>query len=154
MDELQLPRDFSDFLRLLNSARVEYLLVGGYAVGLHGYPRATGDMDILVAADPENAEKVVRVLLDFGFSPDTINQEMFEKQRQVVRMGRPPVAIDVLTSASGIDFSECYSRRQQRTIDGVEVSVIDLADLRTNKQASGRPKDLDDLENLPSPSDA
>ena len=99
MDELQLPRDFSDFLRLLNSARVEYLLVGGYAVGLHGYPRATWDMDILVAADPENAEKGVRVLLDFGFSPDTINQEMFEKQRQVVRMGRPPVAIDVLTSA-------------------------------------------------------
>jgi hypothetical protein len=148
MDKLPLPRDFKDFLQLLNSAGVEYLLVGGYAVGVHGYPRTTGDLDIWVAANSTNADKITRVLLEFGFSAETVKPEMFTKADQVVRMGVPPVAIDIITSASGVDFTECYAHRQIRTIDGVTIPVISPNDLKANKQASGRPKDLDDLENL------
>ena len=149
MEQLPLPRDFKDFLQLLNLAKVEYLLVGGYAVGVHGYPRTTGDLDIWVAATPANAEKIAQVLVDFGFSTESVKPEMFTKVRQVVRMGVPPVAIDVITSASGVDFADCYARRQMQTIDGVEVTIIHPDDLKANKKASGRPKDLDDLENLP-----
>jgi hypothetical protein len=130
MEEMLLPPDFRDFLRLLNSAEVEYLLVGGYAVGLYGYPRATGDMDIWVAANPANAEKVARVLCEFGFSAATVKAELFQKPDQVIRMGVPPVCIDVITSASGVDFSACYARRNVQMIDGIEASVIDLDDLK------------------------
>src|SRR3972149_6754780 len=130
MEQLPLPRDFKDFLQLLNSADVEYLLVGGYAVGVHGYPRTTGDMDIWIAANTKNADKVTRVLLAFGFSAETVKPEMFTKANQVVRMGLPPVAIDVITSAAGVDFTSCYSRRRIQTIDGVDISVIHPDDLK------------------------
>ena len=93
--------------------------------------------------------KIIRVLLNFGFSAETVKSEMFTKADQVVRMGLPPVAIDVITSASGVDFADCKTRRAMQTIDGIEVPVIHLDDLKVNKKASGRPKDLDDLENLP-----
>jgi hypothetical protein len=149
MDKLPLPPDFKDFLQLLNSAEVEYLLVGGYAVGLHGYPRTTGDMDVWIAANSTNAEKVAGVLVDFGFSVQTVKAAMFTAPNQIVRMGVPPVAIDVITSASGVDFAACYARRRTQSIDGIEVPVLHLDDLKANKKASGRPKDLDDLENLP-----
>jgi len=149
MEQLPLPRDFKDFLQLLNSADVEYLLVGGYAVGVHGYPRTTGDLDIWVASSLANADKLTRVLLDFGFSAETVNTGMFTKPNQVIRMGVPPVAIDVITSATGVEFDACYPRRQIQTIDGIDVAIIHPDDLKTNKKASGRSKDLDDLENLP-----
>lgn len=149
MEKLPLPPDFKDFLKLLNSEAVEYLLVGGYAVGNYGYPRATGDLDIWIAANAVNAAKVARVLLQFGFSAEAVTAEMFSKPDQIVRMGVPPVCIDVITSASGVDFSECYARRNVRMIDGVEVNIIHPDDLKRNKKASGRTKDLNDLENLP-----
>ena len=149
MEKLPLPADFKDFLRLLNSAEVEYLLVGGYAVGHYGYPRATGDMDIWVAASASNAEKVAEVLRKFGFSAATVKPEMFSKPDQIVRMGVPPVCIDVITSATGVDFTDCYARRNVRIIDGIRVNIIHPDDLKRNKKASGRTKDLNDLENLP-----
>lgn len=149
MEKLPLPPDFKDFLRLLHSEGVEYLLVGGYAVGNYGYPRATGDLDIWIAANNVNAAKVAQVLLQFGFSAQSVNADMFSKPDQIVRMGVPPVCIDVITSASGVEFSECYVRRNIRMIDGVEVSIIHPDDLKRNKRASGRNKDLNDLENLP-----
>ena len=149
MEKLPLPPDFKDFLQLLNSEGVEYLLVGGYAVGNYGYPRATGDLDIWIAANTVNAAKVAQVLLHFGFSAESVNPDMFSKPDQIVRMGVPPVCIDVITSASGVDFSECYARRNVRMIDGVEVNIIHPDDLKRNKRASGRNKDLNDLENLP-----
>lgn len=149
MEKLPLPADFKDFLQLLNLAKVEYLLVGGYAVGHYGYPRATGDMDIWVAATPSNAERVADVPHRFGFSSATIHAEMFSKPDQVVRMCVPPICIDVITSASGVDFSDCYARRNIRAIDGVEVNIIHPDDLKLIKQASGRSKDLNDLEILP-----
>lgn len=149
MEKLPLPPDFKDFLRLLNSEKVEYLLVGGYAVGHYGYPRTTGDLDIWVAASASNAEKVAEVLRQFGFSAATVKAEMFSKPDQIVRMGIPPICIDVITSASGVDFAGCYGRRNVQIMDGVEVNVIHPDDLKRNKKASGRSKDLNDLENLP-----
>ena len=142
-----LPPDFKEFLQLLNSHKVEYLLVGGYAVGYYGYPRATADMDIWIHATPENAERLVNVLTEFGFSD--ISTEIFLKESQVIRMGVPPLRIEVLTSISGVNFSECYLERSTVSIDEIEISLISLEHLKANKKASGRYKDLDDLEHLP-----
>ena len=134
---------------MLNSSGVEYLLVGGYAVGYHGYPHATGDMDIWIHLHRENAEKVVGVLREFGFDVPGLSPDLFLQEDQVVRMGSPPVRIEIITSASGVSFSECYAERVMGNIDGVDISIIDLKHLRINKRASGRHKDLNDLENLP-----
>lgn len=149
MERLPLPPDFKDFLQLLNSADVKYLLVGGYAVGIYGYPRATGDMDIWVAATSENAAKLADLLPQFGFAAESISAEMFGKPDQVVRMGVPPICIDIITSASGVDFDACYARRNTTVIDEIQVNIIHFDDLKQNKKASGRNKDLNDLENLP-----
>lgn len=149
MATIQLPPDFKDLLRLLNSEQVEYLLLGGYAVGYYGHPRATGDMDIWVACNRLNATRLVAALRKFGFSQAGVSPEMFLEERKIFRMGMPPLRIELLTSASGVDFSDCFGRRTVDVIDGVEVSLIGREDLKTNKRAAGRTKDLADLENLP-----
>lgn len=146
---VRLPADFKEFLQLLNSHQVEYLLVGGYAVGYHGYPRATADMDIWVALHPANARRLVTVLKEFGFDVPELSDDLFLKEDQVIRMGLPPVKIEIITTASGVQFDECYAERVVDEIDGVEVNLIDLEHLKINKKASGRHKDLNDLENLP-----
>lgn len=133
----------------MNSKRVEYLLVGGYAVGYHGYPRATGDMDICVAINPSNAEKVVEVLREFGFGLPEISPELFLSEERIVRMGIPPFRLVVFTSISGVNFDECYAGRIVDVVDGVEVNLINLENLKVNKHASGRAKDIADLQNLP-----
>ena len=106
-------------------------------------------MDIWIAATPSNAEKVVRVLRQFGFSAASVKPDMFNTPDQIVRLGIPPICINVITGASGVEFAECYSRRNVRPIDGIEINIIHPDDLKQNKKASGRPKDLIDLENLP-----
>lgn len=147
--EAELPFDFKEFLKLLNSKTVEYLLIGGYAVGYHGYPRATNDIDIWIAVNPENAVRMVEVLREFGFDNPELSVDLFQKIPSIVRMGFPPMRIEVTTSISGVDFDQCYAERIIDTLDGIEVSIISLARLKQNKQASGRFKDLNDLENLP-----
>jgi predicted nucleotidyltransferase len=147
MDTILLPPDFREFLRLLNSHGVRYLLVGGYAVGIYGYPRATADMDIWVATDSENVEAVLVALAEFGFAE--VAPELFAKEEQVLRMGVPPLRIELLTGVSGVGFEDCYLRRTVVNLGEVEVSLIGLDDLKTNKAASGRHKDLNDLEHLP-----
>ncbi len=149
MATIHLPLDFKEFLRLLNDQRVEYLLIGGYAVGYHGYPRATADMDIWVARNPSNSDKLLAVLKAFGFDNPALSPDLFLKENQIVRMGVPPVRIEITTGISGVDFEECYAKRVIDELDGVEVSLIDLEHLKINKKASGRHKDLADLENLP-----
>jgi predicted nucleotidyltransferase len=149
MATIRLPRDFKEFLQLLNAHQVEYLLIGGYAVGYHGYPRATADMDIWIAVHPQNAEKLVSVLRQFGFDLPELSADLFLKENQIIRMGVPPVRIEVTTTISGVTFGECYAQRVVDILDGVEVSLIDLEHLKINKKASGRYKDLNDLENLP-----
>jgi hypothetical protein len=144
-----LPSDFKEFLKLLNSRQVEYLLIGGYAVGYYGYARATADMDIWIAIHPDNAKKMVGVLRDFGFGVDNLTPQLFLSENKVIRMGLPPFRIEVLTTISGVDFADCYSRRTVDVLDDISVNLIGLAELKINKQASGRFKDLDDLEHLP-----
>jgi predicted nucleotidyltransferase len=146
--ELLLPRDFKEFLQLLNSERIEYLLVGGYAVGFHGYPRPTGDLDVWVAMEPATATTLVAALTKFGFGSAGATKELFLTPDRVVRMGEPPVRIELLTSISGVNFSECYGRRVTATLDGVSVTVISKQDLIANKKAAGRDRDRDDVRQL------
>ena len=135
-------------MKLLNSHRVEYLLIGGYAVGYYGYPRATADMDLWVGIHQNNAEKLVAALREFGFNVPQLSVNLFLKAEQIVRMGVPPLRIELLTTISGVRFENCYSERIIDVIDDVEVHIINLKHLKQNKQASGRHKDLDDLQNL------
>jgi len=134
---------------LLNARKVEYLLIGGYAVGYFGYPRATADMDIWIAMNPANAEKIVTVLKEFGFDLPDLSTELFLKEWQIIRLGVPPVRIEISTSISGVDFSECYVEKVVTELDGVQANLISLDHLKINKKASGRHHDLADLDNLP-----
>lgn len=148
MDTIQLPSDFREFLSLLNETEVKYLLIGGYAVGLHGYVRSTGDMNVWISTDPENAERTVEVLIQFGFGVEDLASEHLMKEDKILRMGVPPMQIEILTSISGVRFSDCYKNRIEVEWDGVHIPLISLADLKRNKRASGRIKDLADLDNL------
>lgn len=147
--ERVLPLDFREFLSLLHSHRVEYLVIGAYAVGYHGYPRATPDMDIWIAHNSANAERMVAVLRAFGFDTSELSADVFLQDQDVVRLGKPPMCIKIMTTISGVNFDECYAERTVDMIDGVEVNFIGLKHLKINKKASGRYKDLNDLENLP-----
>ena len=149
MDTIHLPQDFKDFLKLLNSHKVKYLLIGGFAVGYYGYPRATGDMDIWIDIDLKNAKKMVQVLREFGFDVPELCVDLFLKKKQVIRMGLPPIRIEILTDISGVEFDECYQQKVTDVIDGVQVNIISLKHLKINKKATGRHKDLDDIEHLP-----
>ena len=146
---IHLPPDFKEFLKLLNAHKVEYLLIGGYAVSYHGYPRATIDMDIWISMNPDNADKIVAVLKEFGFNPPDLSPAMFLKEWQIIRLGVPPVRVELNTTISGVNFAECYAERVMDILDGVEVNLISLKHLKANKKASGRHQDLADLENLP-----
>jgi hypothetical protein len=149
MATTQLPLDFKELLQFLGSRQVEYLLIGGYAVGYHGYSRPTGDIDIWVAVHPKNAKKLVAALEEFGFGVPELSANLFLKNEQIIRMGVPPLRIDITTAISGVSFKECYAERIVDTIDGIEVNIINLKHLKINKKASGRPKDMNDLANLP-----
>jgi hypothetical protein len=147
---IRLPNDFKDFLRLLNSKSVEYLLVGGYAVGYHGYPRATVDMDIWIAATRENAQRMADAVQEFfGGEIEGASSDAFLRKDCIVRMGFPPMRIEILTQISGARFEVCYPDRIVGDFDGLPVDVISLDWLKRNKKASGRNKDLADLDHLP-----
>jgi hypothetical protein len=149
MATIRLPRDFKEFLKLLNAHHVEYLLIGGYAVGYHGYPRATADMDIWVAVSPQNADRIVTALKAFGFDVPALSPGLFLEANQIIRMGIPPVRLEIATGISGVEFQRCYQGRIEDTLDGVVTNLINLDDLKANKRAAARHKDLDDLEHLP-----
>jgi hypothetical protein len=144
---IPLPHDFSEFLRLLNLTGARYLLIGGYAVNYHGFSRPTGDMDIWIECNAGNAERVATALREFGFSGTQAG--VFELPNQIIRMGVPPMRLEILTSVSGVEFEDCYSRRSIVEVDGCAIPVIGLEDLKTNKRASGRNKDLADIDQLP-----
>jgi hypothetical protein len=134
---------------LLNVHHVEYLLIGGYAVNYHGYPRATADMDIWIAVHPTNAQRVVAALKEFGFDVPDLSPELFLQPWQIIRLGMPPVRIEIATTISGVEFAGCYAERIEECLDGIPVSLISLEHLKRNKKASGRHQDLADLEHLP-----
>ena len=148
MDTLRVPDDFREFLRLLNSKGVEYLVVGGWAVNYYGYSRPTGDIDLWVAAHPRNAAAIVEALREFGFGVGRLRPGLFLKPDQIVRLGRPPLRIELLTTISGVSFEECYRARASFMDGDMALPFISLRDLRRNKKASGRLKDLADLDEL------
>ena len=124
-------------------------MIGGHAVGYHGYPRATGDLDVWIVVHEENARRMVSAVRAFGFDLPDLSPDLFLREDRVIRMGIEPNRIEIQTGISGIEFSEVYPRRVMAQFEGVLVNIIPLEDLKTNKKASGRYQDLADLENLP-----
>lgn len=149
MATIEFPPDFSEFLRLLNENEVEYLVVGGFAVALHGYPRATADIDVWVSTSADNARRIVLALQAFGFDVPTLSEELFLTPERIVRMGVAPLRIELLTSIDGVEFEGCADRAMWVDVEGESIPVIGLDDLKVNKRASGRSKDLADLDGLP-----
>ena len=143
-----LNQDFKEFLQLLNSEKIEYLLIGGYAVTYYGYVRYTGDIDFWIEKSPQNASKIAAMLRKLGFPATDETERQLNQNDQIIRMGLPPYRIEVLTSISGLEFEACYPNRIVGTIGGVEVNIIALSDLKVNKKASARLKDLNDLKHL------
>ena len=143
-----LDRNFVDFLKLLNSHGVEYLVIGGYAVGYHGCVRATGDLDIFVGGSRKNAKKLVGVFREFGFATPELTEGLFMAPGKIVRIGVPPLRVEVMNQISGVFFTKCYKKRLEETIGGVRICFIDRASLLANKRAAGRLKDLADIEAL------
>lgn len=141
-------KDFKEFIQLLNANNVKYLIVGGYAVGFHGYPRYTKDLDVWLLVSEENAEKIINTLKQFGFGGVGLNKTDFLKTEEFVQLGYPPNQIDLVTSCDGVEFSECYKSKLEIEIDDTTINFIDLDNLRKNKKASGRPQDIADLDNL------
>lgn len=143
-----LPEDFTDFVHALNANGVEYLLVGGYAVGVHGYVRATVDIDFFFRRTPENVTRLLTALQEFGAPPVTLDRAHLEAPDTVTAFGEPPIRIDLLSGLSGVTFDEAREGALHVALDGDVLPVIGLRALRANKQASGRPKDHHDLEQL------
>lgn len=144
-----LPPEFKRLLSALSSKEVDYLVVGGYAVIFHGYVRTTGDLDIWVALNSENAAKLEAAIRLMGFNPPGLKAEWFVRKGAVMRIGQEPLRFDIINDIDGVTFAECYARRVEAVIEGIPVNIISLPDLKTNKKASGRNKDLADLDYLP-----
>jgi len=143
-----LNQDFKEFIQLLNHNQVKYLIIGGYAVAVHGHPRYTKDIDIWIEMSAQNAQKLIQTLTDFGFGSLDLKAEDFQTPDQIIQLGYPPSRIDLITTPDGIDFNTCYHSKIEVIIDKIPVYFIDLENLRKNKKASGRLQDLADLENL------
>ena len=149
MAKIKLTRDFKEFLALLNSVRIEYLLIGGYAVALYGHVRHTKDIDIWILPSEQTMTGLIEALVQFGFSRASLeSQPLFTDKQTVLRMGNPPDRIEILSKISGTEFVDAYPRRSIISMDGLELPVIALQDLLANKLASGRPKDLIDYDVL------
>ena len=148
---MEIDKDYKEFLLLLNRNKVEYLVVGGYAVAFHGYPRYTGDIDIWINSSKDNAERLVKAIDEFGFDAEPLKILDFEQEVIAFHLGTPPVRIDIMNRIAGVKFSECYSRKLELEIEGMPINYIAFQDLITNKKASGRYKDLSDIENLQPP---
>jgi hypothetical protein len=133
---------------LLNSKEIEYLVIGGYAVGLYGYPRSTGDMDIWIAINEKNALKMIDALQQFGFALPDLKKAIFLEEKKVIRMGVPPMRLEILTSIDGVRFEACFKNRVVADFGNFKVNFISKADLLLNKRSSGRPQDLADFNKL------
>ncbi len=145
---IPIPRDFQDFLRLLNESGVKYLIVGGYAVAFHGYVRYTGDLDIFVELSEDNAAKLARVLRLFGFNLPRVRPALFLRKGKIIRMGHEPMRLEILNEIDGVSFQECYQARRVAKLEGLDVNFIDRPQLLRNKRATGRKKDEVDAEEL------
>lgn len=143
-----LNQDFKEFIKSLNDSHVRYLIIGGYAVALHGYPRYTKDIDVWIEMSPENAANMLQALEQFGFGSLGLQAADFLVPNQIIQLGYPPNRIDLITTPPGVSFESCYASRIEVMIDDVMVNFIDLDNLKKSKKAAGRLQDLADLENL------
>jgi len=145
---MRLSSDLREFLELLNSRGVEYVIVGAHSLAFHGRPRYTGDLDILVRATPENARKLVDLLNQFGFADSGFKESHFTESEQMIQLGRVPNRIDLLTSVTGVSTDEAFNSRVATDLDGIPVFILSKDALIRNKRAVGRAQDLADLESL------
>ncbi len=143
-----LNKHFQDFLGLLEKHKVEYVVVGGYAVGVHGFPRYTGDLDVFVAIGRENADRLLKVFDEFGFASLNLKTGDFLEPDTVIEIGREPMKIQVLTGIDGISFERCRSDRILVNVSGLQIPFIGFDSLLANKAASPRNRDRIDLEEL------
>lgn len=143
-----LNQDFKEFAALLGSNRVEYLIVGGYALAAYGHPRYTGDLDFWIGTDTANARHALAALKEFGFGGLDIVLDDLTVPGQVIQLGYPPSRIDLLTSIDGVQFAPCFARRMVVQVDGLDLNFIALEDFKTNKRVCGRLQDLADLQAL------
>jgi len=145
---MALSKDWREFLELLNSRGVDYVIVGAQSLAFHGRPRYTGDLDIFVWPTPDNAQQLVEILNQFGFAQAGFKETDFVKPEQMIQLGRAPSRIDLLTSISGVPTEEAFATKVSATIDGLPVFILGKDALIRNKRAVGRPQDLADLDFL------
>jgi hypothetical protein len=145
---MELCRDFRELLASFNARRVEYLIVGGYALAHHGAPRFTGDLDLYVHPTPENAERIFSALGDFGFGQAGLRVEDFQSPGQIIQLGHPPIRIDIITSLDGVAWEEAWASRDAAELQGLKAHFIGRREFIANKKACGRAKDIADVEAL------
>lgn len=145
---MEVQQDFRDLLALFNAHKVDYIIIGAHALAYHGAPRYTGDMDIFVRPDLENARQIIQALDEFGFGSVGLNLDDFAFPGKVVQLGVPPIRMDIVTSISGISWGEAADGRTTGTYGDLEVSYLGKLQFILNKRATGRKKDLADLESI------
>ncbi|HSB77973.1 MAG TPA: hypothetical protein VLM91_04245 [Candidatus Methylomirabilis sp.] len=143
---MEVQQDFRDLLELFNKHKVDYIIVGAYALGFHGAPRYTGDLDVFVRPDPVNARNIMQALQDFGFGSVGLTAADFEEGGRIVQLGFPPVRVDIITSITGVSWEQARSGRVRGQFGDVVVHYISRDDFIANKRALGRKKDMADLE--------
>ena len=137
--------DFKDMLSCLKDEQVDFIIVGAYALAAHGFPRATGDLDIWVRNDPENAERIMRAIGRFGAPATNLSAQDFISSDLIVQFGVEPCRIDVLTGIDGVEFEEAWESRVSITVDNLDIPILSKQDLLKNKLATGRDKDQGDI---------
>jgi len=145
---MEIQSDFKELLELFNANQVEYVIVGGYALAFHGAPRFTGDIDLFVSSDRENAKRILESLRQFGFESPELSLEDFTRSDKVIQLGVPPVRIDIMTSLTGVSWEQAVSNKVSSNYDQTQVYFIAKKDLISNKKALGRKKDIADIEAL------
>ena len=150
MKRLKLETDFIDFVKLCNKYEVEYLVIGGYAVSIHGYPRSTKDFDVCIKISEENASKMVHVIKDFGFASLKLTKEDFLKKDFITQLGHEPVRIDILNDLDGVLFEQAWLNKKVMDFEGSKINFIGYYEVLKVKEKAGRPQDIADISKLKS----
>ncbi len=145
---MEIPQDFKELLELLNRQKVKYIVVGGYALAFHGAPRFTGDLDLFVKADKQNSRRILKALKRFGFGSLNLTEADFEKPDTVVQLGVSPVRIDIITSLTGLSWKQAFEGRKKGKYGDISIYYIGRKELIKNKKATGRKRDIADIEAL------
>ena len=147
-DSIRLDKDFKEFAKLLEKNNVKYLIIGGFAVNFHGYPRYTKDIDIWIMIEEKNIRNLLKTLKDFGFESLGLDEADFTNEDNIIQLGYEPNRIDILVSVEGLDFEKAYSKKVEYKYDGIILNFISIEDLITAKNQAGRPQDLADADFL------